>query len=220
MTTLTTRILSFLDPKAEPKEVILTVFKPVKDGSEWKVGFSLTPPVNWGRSFGFEDIPVTLVRVLVTVNAYLQGMGFYGRLHWQGRIDCGLPDLEVRPPSWVPPEIPPPEENPGDLEVFSTSAPSFPDEAGVDKGINLTLFMPKEIDEGLWKCGVAFGPAETAPIYYGVGADFIEAFLDASAMARLLYEAKLPEGWKPEVWAGCGYWPYKVGRSYFLDKLA
>ena len=219
MDILTTRTLPFLDPKPKAEEVVLTVFKPIKEGELWRAGFALSPPAKWEKYYTCDDLSVTLLRLLVIVSANFQGMGFYGRLHWQGMIDCGLPDTAVRPPSWVPPEIPPPEENPGDLEVFSTSTPSFPDEGGVDKGINLTLFMPKEVEEGLWKCGVAFGPAETAPIYYGVGADFIEAFLDAVAMARLIYEAKLPEGWKPEVWAGCGYWPYKVGRSYFLDEL-
>lgn len=219
-TILTTRTLSFLDSNAEPREVILTIFKPVQNEySQWKVAYLLGPPfwpkVRHGTS---DNIPIAFTYALWIVSAYLRGTQYYGHIHWQGNIDCGLPDSAFRPASWLAPEIPPPEPNSGDLEVFSSSMLSYPDKAGAVSTLPFTVFMPKQIEDGRWKCGITFGPSQSSAVYYGVGDDFIEAFLDAAAMARVIYDSKLPAGWKPEEGTGCEYLPYKIGRSYYLDE--
>ena len=58
------------------------------------------------------------------------------------------------------------------------------------------------------------------PIRYGVGEDFIEALLDALAMARVIFEGRVPKGWgwsASEELQDCADLPYKIGRSFRMD---
>jgi hypothetical protein len=54
---------------------------------------------------------------------------------------------------------------------------------------------------------------------YG-GEDFLEAFLNGLAMARVIFDQKVPEGW---VSSGeldsCSDFPYKIGRSFWTDPV-
>lgn len=78
--------------------------------------------------------------------------------------------------------------------------------------------MPQQMADGRWKCGFAFDAKDTSTIRYGIGDDWIQAFLDAAAMIRVVYEAMLPQGWKPRDGIGLGMLPYKMGRGYFIDE--
>jgi hypothetical protein len=82
----------------------------------------------------------------------------------------------------------------------------------------LTVYRPLCVKEGTWKCAFAFGTAPSDPVRYGVGADFIEALLDALAMARSTYETLVPAGWEPESvgLVGVEYLPHRIGREYFI----
>ena len=82
----------------------------------------------------------------------------------------------------------------------------------------LTIFVPFKAEGEAWKCGFTFGPLGSESIRYGLGEDFIEALLDALAMARGIYEGRVPKGWG---WSGelqdCGDLPYKIGRSFLTE---
>ena len=218
MEILTTRILRFRDPKADPNEAVVTVFKPVAEDDTWRVSFICSPPLRQRmRGTVALDISLALTYALTIIRALLQGGELLDKLHWQGRADCGLVTRVVRPPEWLPPEIPPPEENPGNLEILSSSMAALPGEAGVETMQPLTIFMPKQAEDGHWRCGVALGAPRSAPIHYGEGDDFIEAFLDAAALARVLWESNVPKGWKSQADLAVKYLPFKLGKSFYMD---
>lgn len=215
---LTTRTFYFSDPKVEPNGVRLTIFKPTQENTEWRMAFSLATPLQWTRDFVFPNVAFLLMNTLKIISAYLQGMGYYGRIHWQERMDCGLPDTARRPDSYTPPDLPPLEKNPRNLEVFATAPLPYPDEHGVETADELIIFLPTQQANGHWACGFTFESPDAPGIRYGTGDDFIEAFLDALAMARLIHEPKVPAGWKSQALIGCERLPYKIGRSYYLDE--
>jgi len=223
-TTLTTRTLVYLDKDAVMKEVSMALLlRPGEDGYV-KAGLRFGPPINWEHYLGWEDElhSITYILAIWWIRLYIGGMPLAGNIRWvdgqkRESFHCGLPALRKRPETWTPPEIPPLEENPGDLEVLSGSTLPFPDETGIEGDIPLFVFMPQQVGKTLWKCGFAFGPQDTTPIRYGVGDDFIQSFLDAASMIRLVYEGMVPKGWTSQERDGAELLPYKMGRGYFLD---
>jgi hypothetical protein len=216
MDVLTTRVLSYPDENGAEREIVLTVFMPTKtEREDWKGGFVFTPPNHrkmvpiWGA-----DFLQALLCCLTVARAYIEG----SRAHWQGMLDLGLPDFAERPASWALPDIPPPEANPGNLDVLSTRSMGYPDESGAERELLLTVFVPFKAEGEKWKCGFTFGPPLNAPLRYGVGTDFIEALLDGLAMARVIFEEKVPEGWVSSVeLCDASSLPYKIGRSFGMD---
>jgi hypothetical protein len=160
------------------------------------------------------------------VRLYVGGMKLDGNLRWRVRsglesFNCGLPATRKRPDTWVAPEVPLPEENPGNLELLDELAVSFPDANGVEYGRPVFVFMPQQITDGQWKCGFAFDAKDTGPVRYGVGEDWIHSFLDAMSLLRVHYEAIVPPGWKSETEIDLSRFPYmkpyKTERGYYLD---
>jgi len=216
MDVLTTRVLSHQDKNGDERELILTVFMPFEAEDEmWKCGFVFGLPITQKVYYGVgADFLQALMGCLKIARGYIEG----SRAHWQGMLDFGLPWHAERPASWSPPDVPPPEVNPGNLDILSSRRMGYPDESGAERELLLTVFMPFKAEGEKWKCGFTFGPPRSSPIHYGVGEDFIEAFLDGLAMARVIFEQKVPGGWvrSRDLDALCEV-PYKIGRSFWTD---
>jgi hypothetical protein len=104
------------------------------------------------------------------------------------------------------------------MDVLTTRRLGYPDANGVQGELPLSIFVPFKAEGEMWKCGFTLGPPESEPIRYGVGADFLEALLDCLAMARAMFEGKVPKGWAPSgELLDCTDLPYKIGRSFFTD---
>jgi hypothetical protein len=225
MTILATRTLHYVDEDGVMKNVIMTLLKRIEDDGTWQIGLLFGAPINWERYRPGDDILETITSILAMwwVRLFVGGMKLANNIRWvdaQGKesFNCGLPALRQRPSNWIAPEIPPKEENPGNLEILSESTVPFPDQAGVEQQRPLFVFMPYQMADARWRCGFAFDTKNTAPVCYGVGDDWIQAFLDAAAMIRIVYDAMLPQGWKPSDTIGCGRLPYKMARGYFIDE--
>jgi hypothetical protein len=221
MDILATRRLSYPDGNGDERELILTVFMPFEAENElWTCGFVFDPPIHRKNPYGAGiDVIQAFVDCLLIAHIYFKTTDLFGRAHWQGMLDCGLPDFADKPASWGPPDVPPPEANPGNLDVLSTRRLGYPDESGVQRDLLLTVFVPFKAEGEKWKCGVTFGPPESAQIHYGVGEDFIEAFLDGVAMARVIFEQRVPKGWRSSGdLLDCTNLPYKIGRSFWTER--
>lgn len=224
MTTLTTRTLHFVDDEGVMKDVTMTLFTRLDDDGNVRVGLRFGSPINWEMVHPFDDVMQQIICILNFwwVRLFISGMKLANNIHWrdgQGKqsFNCGLPALRKRPDTWVAPEIPLAEKNPGNLSVLSELSVSFPDAQGVEYGRPLYMFLPEQIDDTHWKCGFAFDHKDTGPIHYGVGDDWIQSFLDAAAMMRVVYEASLPQGWSNHEAITLFRLPYKMGRGYFID---
>ncbi|MRG96303.1 DUF6968 family protein [Polyangium spumosum] len=224
MNILTTRTLRYTDEGVEAeKDVVLTIFEPFEnDHGDWVCVFDFEPPIKprLARARGV-DVLQAFVDGLLDARLYFETTKWSRTGHWQGLRDCGLP-MNKGPWPVQPPEIPPPEDNPGTLEVFATRRLRYPDETGAATALLLTVFKPYQAELGAWKCAFAFGPSETAPLRHGMGADFIEAALDGLALARATYESMLPKGWAPpeseDLLLACDDLPYKIGRSFWTGR--
>ena len=224
MTTLTTRTLIYKDDNdGVMKDVTMTLFTRLDDKGDVRAGLRFGPPINWERLHPVDGMEHQIIYVLALwwVRLFRSGMKLANNIRWvDGRgkesFNCGLPALRKRPADWVAPEIPPTENNPGNLEVLSELAVSFPNSEGVEYGRPLFMFMPQRIDENHWKCAFAFD-SKDAPVRYGVGDDWIQSFLDAAAMMRVVYDASLPQGWSNQEAIDLFRFPYKMGRGYFID---
>jgi hypothetical protein len=226
MDVLTTRTLGYTDPTGTAREVVVTVFVPYEIGEAyWRCKYLFSPPFDRENvDMAGADFLQALLLCLAIVPHALR-LELRTRAHWQGMRDCGLPRSAEnpegeQPPSYQPPDIPPPEPNPGDLRILSTRRLGLPAEHGVERALLLTIFKPIQAESETWKCAFAFGPTEGAQVRYGIGADFIEALLDALALARVVYEAMVPErSVAPgrEELLDCADFPYKIGRSYWTD---
>lgn len=224
MTILTTRTLHYVDDDGITKEVAMTLFTRPDDDGNVRAGLRFGPPINWERLHPRDDLMQQIICILNLwwVRLFISGMDLANNIRWrdgQGMesFNCGLPALRKRPDTWVAPEIPPAEKNPGNLRVLSELSVSFPDSHGVEYGRPLYMFMPEQIDATHWKCGFAFDAKDSAPVRYGVGDDWIQSFLDAAAMMRVVYDASLPQGWSNHEAISLFRLPYKMGRGYFLD---
>ncbi len=224
MSALTTRTLLYVNDDGAMKDVTMTLFRRVDDAGNTAIGLRFGTPINWEKVREHEDVlhAITGILALWWARLFVGGMPLANNIRWrdglgQESFNCGLPALRERPPSWTATETPPAEINPGDLEILSESTVPFPDAMGVEKKRPLFVFMPEQMADGRFKCGFAFDAKDTAPVRYGVGDDWIQAFLDAAAMIRVIYDALLPHGWKPRDGIGCSRLPYKMGRGYFID---
>jgi hypothetical protein len=217
MNVFATRTLSYTDDNGTEKEIVLTVFRPFEVGEDWKCRFAFDPPfsrVKLEPSAG--DVLGLLVSCLTFALALFTTSGLYGRAHWRGMVDCGLPDSSDEPHPWGSVDTPSPEHSAPEMDVLATRTLGCPDESGGEREILLTVFAPFKEGE-VWKCGLTFGSPWSPGVYYGVGEDLIEALLDALALARAVYERNVPEGWASEELYSCFDFPYKVGRSFRND---
>ncbi|MRG94090.1 DUF6968 family protein [Polyangium spumosum] len=220
MATLTTRVLQYRGDDGKERDVTLTVFVPFADEhGGWKCGFQFSPPTHRRVVYvGGIDFIQALVGCLKVARGYVEHPE-EERSHWQGMSHSGLPTPQARPGEYRAPEVPAPESNPGDLEVLTTRALGHSDTSGVETELVFTVFKPFQADDGSWKCGFAFGPSEGASVRYGVGADFIEAFLDALALARVAFDDMAPTGPASGLALDCSDFPYKVGRAFATDPV-
>jgi hypothetical protein len=91
------------------------------------------------------------------------------------------------------------------MDVLTTRVLGYPDENGDERGLVLTIFVPFEKRENLWKCGFIFDPPISPNIVYGAGVDFIHAFVTCLRIARIYLENTRPFGrahWQGML--GCG----------------
>jgi hypothetical protein len=124
MDVLTTRTLRYTDESGgeAEKEVVLTIFAPFeKDHWDWVCMFDFEPPIKPSnpRARGL-DLIGAFVYGLIYARLYFETTSWSRTGHWQGLRDCGLPMKAEGPLQYQPPEVPPPEDNPGTLEVFAT----------------------------------------------------------------------------------------------------
>ncbi|MBK9262647.1 MAG: hypothetical protein IPM54_22935 [Polyangiaceae bacterium] len=225
MAILATRTLNYVDDHGVMKDVTMTLLKRIEQDGTWKLGLRFGAPITWEMFIRGDDVLETITSILAAwwVRLFVGGMPIANNIRWidgQGKesFNCGLPALRKRPDTWTAEAIPPTEKNPGNLEILSESTAPFPDRTGVEQERPVFVFMPQQMTDGRWRCGFAFDAKDTAPIRYGVGDDWIQAFLDAAAMIRVVYESMLPQGWKPRDGIGLEMLPYKMGRGYFIDE--
>jgi hypothetical protein len=91
------------------------------------------------------------------------------------------------------------------MDVLTTRVLGYPDENGIEREFVLTVFVPFEAKENLWKCGFIFDPPMSPKIIYGAGVDFIQAFVLCLNVARIWFENTAPFGrahWQGVL--GCG----------------
>jgi hypothetical protein len=209
-----TRTLSYTDDDGATREVALTVTMPYEEGEEWKCKAIFDPRIyRWDPDIGGVDFLGAFEHALRIATIFFRTTELYGRIQWRGLLDCGLPEYTKGRIPWGSLEIHSPEHSPRDMEVLATRKLGCSDESGNRTALLLTVSIPfKEGD--VWKCGVTFGPPLNTGVYYGAGDDRIEALLDALALARAVYEKKVPEGWASDDLFDCLGFPYKTGRSF------
>lgn len=223
MNVLATRTLIFTDDKNFKKEVPLTVFVPFEaEDAMWKCGFVFGPPIERKIAYGVgADFLQALVGCLQVARGYFESTDLSGRAHWDGMVDCGLPWHKAEPaPLSAPGDVPPADREAGTIEVLATRGLSYSDENGNERDLRLTIFAPFKAEGEMWRCRFTFGPPLNASLRYGSGADFLEALLDALAMARAHLETTDLKG---RVHFGgmdnCGL-PYKIGRSFWMERAS
>jgi hypothetical protein len=225
MDVLATREFQYTDDHGEERNVLLTIFMPHArvDKCGWRGAFAFGPPIarldgTTIPSGGVDFIQCFLCAVEVA-RGYLMGSDLAKRAHWYGMHHFGLPSNQEKPEGYQPPTIPPSEVNPENLEILTRVRLAIPGANDVHELI-LSVYRPFTTDETQWRCAFALGMGANEPVRYGVGADFIEALLDALALARVTYESMVPEAWRPrelDEFDGVEFWPYKIGREYFTE---
>ncbi len=224
MDVLTTRNLAYLHESGKESEVSVTVFVPVMtEKDDWKCEFQLIPPNirKVAHAYGVDFLQALLL-CLEILPSYLRLTPRPSQAHWQGMPHCGFPSHVEQPADYQPPDIGLASENPGNLEVLTTRLVGCPDPQGVVRALQLTVYKPLQTADGLWRCAFSFAVEDDKlpPVRYGTGEDFIEAFLDALALARATYETMVPKGWEapqPETLLDCLGFPYKIGRAFYTD---
>lgn len=219
MNVLSTRTLSWSDG-AENKELALTIFTPFEVNEyHWKCGFVTDPPIRPQVVYGVGiDFLHAFVECLRVARLHFETFERWRRLHWEGMRDCGMPSFARGPASVGSNATPPPVPSEGKLGVLSTRSVGYRDEAGVERQRELTVFAPLRADDNGWRCGFTFEPLPHASVRYGAGADFIEALLDALALARTVYDTTIAtrrDG--NEELLDCDDFPYKTGRSFWMS---
>jgi hypothetical protein len=100
--------------------------------------------------------------------------------------------------------------------VLATRKLGHLDEAGVERQTVFTLYVPFRKSDA-WKCGFAFDPWPDPLVRYGVGSDAIEAFLDALASARAVFESMTPAGWTASAdLFDCADFPIRRDRAFLI----
>jgi hypothetical protein len=216
MAVLTTRTLHRRQDDGIDTEVILTIFEPVQhDAYDWRCVFDFEPPIKPRNVAG---------RGMDWIEAFTYGLE-YARLyfesqwsrtgHWRGMGHLGLPDSTKEMPHHDDPELLNFEATGEPLLVQATRKLGIPSDSGGVREVTLTLYSPFPTEDGSWKCAFSFDPIDAGSIRYGVGADFIESFLDALAAARRVFESMIPVGWKgADDLLDCADFPIKSGRAF------
>lgn len=225
MDVLTTREIQYTDDNGEERNVVLTVYTPYAQIDRgWRGAFAFGPPIARlnGKTIpsgGVDFIQCFMCSVEVA-RGYLMGSDLAKRVHWHGMRHFGLPWHHEKPEGYQPPPIPAPEVNPGNLEILTKVRLGIPHGDNDVHELIMIVYQPFAADETKWKCAFAFGGGANEPVRYGVGADFIEALLDALALARVTYESMIPPKWKPlesSDFDSAQFWPHKIGREYFTE---
>jgi hypothetical protein len=221
---LVTRVLQYHYDSGEERDVTLTVFEPLEtEEGDWECGFQFNPPANQRiiNACGLDYIQA-LLACLMAARGYIEHP-VEQRSSWKAMFHAGLPWTAEKPQAYEPPLVPASEPNPGGMAVLATRTLGRPGEDGVARKLPLTVYKPFRADDGTWRCAFALGSAESEPVRYGVGSDFIEALLDSLAMARAVYETMVPNGWSaPDsegLWDG-RFLPYKVERAYWMEPIS
>jgi hypothetical protein len=226
MDVLATREFQYTDDHGEERNVLLTIFTPYAQVDErgWRGAFAFGPPIARlnGKTIpsGGVDFLQCFLCAVEVARGYLMGSDLAEYVHWQGMRHFGLPWHHPKPEGYQPPPIPPSEANPGNLEVLTQVRLPIPYGENDVHELILSVYRPSAADQTKWTCAFAFGPGTNEPVHYGIGADFIEALLDALAIARVTYESMVPEAWRPrglDEFDGVEFWPYKMGREYFTE---
>lgn len=224
MDVLTTREIQYTDDNGEERNVVLTIYTPYAQVDRgWRGAFAFGPPIARlnGKTIpsgGVDFIQCFMCSVEVA-RGYLMGSDLAKRVHWHGMRHFGLPYYAERPVDYQAPQIPASEVNPGNLEILTKVRLGIPHRDNEVHELILIVYRPFAADETKWKCAFAFGAGANEPVRYGIGADFIEALLDALALARVTYEAMVPAEWQPESdeFDSVQFWPHKIGREYFTE---
>lgn len=218
---LATRTIQYRADAGAIKDVVLTVFEPLlvhEDDNEWQCAYQIHPPEKH-RKFTMrgQGWVSAFLGCLVVARGYIEHPT-ENRTSWQGMLHAGLPWYKPCPQGYQAPQIPPSEQNPGNLEVLTRVRLGAHDDDTVHE-ILLTLYRPFLVNDSTWKCAFAFGAGPNEPVRYGTGADFIEALLDCLAFSRLTYNSTIPATWKPsELFETTQFWPYKIDREYSIDR--
>jgi hypothetical protein len=216
-----TRTIQYRKDAGDIKEVILTVFEPASaHDDEWQCAFQSHPPDNQ-RKFTMRGLSLisAFLGCLSAARGYIEHPT-EERTSWQGMTHSGLPWHHEKPEGYQPPQIPVPEVNPGNLKILTKVRLGIPHGDNDVHELILIVYRPFAVDATKWQCAFAFGAGANEPVRYGIGADFIEALLDALALARVTYEAMVPAEWQPrepEEFDSVQFWPHKIGREYFTE---
>lgn len=221
MNVLATRTLQLSNEHGDETDITLTIFHPLEtERGDWKCGFQLTAPMSDKIRYGYGvDFLQALLGCLEVARGYIEHP-VEERTHWQGMPHSGLPWHAEKPASYQLPDIPPPESAAEGLEVLTSRKLAYPDEGGAAGALILTVYLPFHAGDETWKCAFGFNPTERGLVRHGVGSDFIEALLNALALARAVYERMLPRGWlAPDTGDifGPRYLPYNIGRAYWTE---
>jgi hypothetical protein len=155
---------------------------------------------------------------LRTARIFLESTNLWGRAHWQGMFDCGLPSRTDKPVNISPIAPILADDDRLHLSVLATRKLGYPDDAGVERETILTLYVPFQKSD-VWTCGFVFDPWPNMPVRHGVGSDAIEAMLDALAGARAIFESMISVGWTgSDDLLDCSDFPVKSERAFHIPR--
>ncbi|MBK8257631.1 MAG: hypothetical protein IPK82_33795 [Polyangiaceae bacterium] len=220
MDVLATRVLKYRNDHGSERDVTLTLFAPSRTEHDWQCGFQFSPPANQKivHVYGV-DILQAIVGCLKVARGYIEHPTEQ-RSSWQGMSHSGLPWHAEKPASYHPPDVPPPQEFPADLDVLATRKLGYRDATTGTHSLVLTVYKPLQAKDDVWRCAFGLGSSECTQVRYGRGADMIEALLNALALARAAYEAAAPKdsvASESSDFFDCSDLPYSIGRAYFTD---
>lgn len=222
MNVLAKRTIQYLTDSGATRDVTLTVFEPFQeDVTSWRCGFQFEPPSNQRmiKPGGYDAIDAILT-CLTVARRHVEHPS-ENRTTWQGMEHLGLPWHDKIPEEYQPPDIPPVEPNPGNLSILATRRLGTPDDSCGVRALMLSVYKPFQIDENAWKCAFALEATPGDTVRYGGGADFVDALLDALAMARAVHVGMVPPQWEAPESEGFGevhFLPYRIGRAYLIDR--
>jgi hypothetical protein len=222
MNVLTRRTIQYRTDSDAIMDVVLTVFEPFQEGADfWRCGFQFEPPSNHRVvKVGGYDAIAAILSCLTVARGYVEHPS-ESRTTWQGMPHSGLPWHNRIPEGYQPSDVPPVEAYPGNQTILAKRRLGIPDDSGGVRELTLTVYRPFQVDEKTWKCAFALETTPAGSVRYGAGADFIEALLDALAMARTAYMGMVPPQWEAPESEGFGdirFLPYRIDRAYSIDR--
>jgi len=221
MSVLTTRTLEFRDEHGNDAPVILTIFEPTEDGNNgWRCNFDFEPPIKPRNAAGRGvDWIQAFTVALRFARLYFETTNWSRTGHWQGMRHLGLPDSATDSTENGSAEIPQLEKPYSSLDIIAARTLGFPDANGGSREVVLRIYAPFIAQDGSWKCAFSLDPIDSGSIRYGRGADFIEAFLDALAAARRVFESMIPKGWTgSDDLLDCTDFPIKNDRAFHINR--